>query len=150
MMNRRILAALSCSLGLMAAAHANADEKIAMLQPTEAMTAPAPSGYELGALSEFNQGYQAYFESDFQASMALFQYAAYDGSREAQEFLGLMYLGGNGVYPKLKANRANAVAWLEVAAKRGSQVATQTLEILNQGKDDYARFYLGTILVDNW
>jgi len=147
MMKRQILAAVICSLGVAAAAHANAEEKVAMLRPVQEVSPSSPSGYELGALSEFRQGYEAYFENDFQASLALFQYAAYDGSREAQEYLALMYLGGDGVYPKLKKSRADAVAWLQVASKRGSQVATQTLEILNQGKDDYARFYLGTVLM---
>jgi len=147
MMKRRIFAALFFSLGLIGTAPVHAQDKVAMLRPTEDLVAKAPSGYDLGAWSEFNQGYQAYMENDFDDSMRLFQYAAYDGSRDAQEFLALMYLGGEKTYPNVKRSRENAVAWLETAAKRGSKVAAQTLDILRQGNDDYARYYLGAVLM---
>ena len=147
MMKHRIYAALFFSLGLLGTAPVHAQDEVAMLKPSEDMVAKAPSGYDLGAWSEFNQGYQAYVENDFEASMYLFQYAAYDGSRDAQEFLALMYLGGEKMYPNVKKSREDAVAWLEVAAKRGSKVAMQTLAILRQGNDDYARYYLGAVLM---
>ena len=148
MMKRRIFAALFVTMGLAWVSPATyAQSKVAFLRPSAILTEKAPSGYDLGAWSEFTQGYQAYEENDFEASLALFQYAAYDGNRDAQEFLALMYLGGEGMYPNIRKNRKDAVAWLERAAKSGSQVAAQTLEILRQGNDNYARYYLGSVLM---
>lgn len=139
MLKRQSIAALSLVVGLAGGATATAQTNLVAFHPDTAASASAQA--------DFDQGYLAFERNDFRDALQLFKAAASRGNRNAEEFLALMYLSGERVYPNVPQNNQEAVAWLERAAVRGSDVAARTLGILRQSNDTYARYYLGSVLM---
>lgn len=139
MLKRHLIAALFAIIGLAGAANADESRQVAAYRPD---AAAIPS-----ARSEFEAGFRAYERNEFQASLRQFQSAAAQGDREAQEFLALMYMGGESVYKDVPHSRYDALAWLDRAAHNGSQVAVKTIELMKQGNDGYARYFLSSVLM---
>jgi len=139
MQKRHLVATLLASAWLAGAAIADEPRHVATYRPEPAAM---PS-----ARSEFEAGFKAYERNEFQASLRQFQTAAGHGDRQAQEFLALMYLGGESIYKDVPRSRYDALAWLDRAAHNGSLVAAQTLALMKEGNDGYARYYLGSVLM---
>lgn len=139
MLKRHLIAALFATMGFAGGAIADQPRQVAAYSP-DAVATPT-------ARSEFMAGFRAYERNEFQASLRQFQAAADLGDRQAQEFLALMYLGGESVYKDVPRSRYDALAWLDRAAHNGSQVAAKTLELMSEGKDGYARYFLASVLM---
>ena len=64
---------------------------------------------------KFLRGYKAYLKKDFKMALAQWKPLAEGGNANAQYFLGIMYLNGQGTIK----NWAEAANWFQVSAEQG-------------------------------
>lgn len=77
----------------------------------------------VSASDRYQQGIDAFARGDYQAAANIWLVEAYEGSRDAQFNLGVMYLEGKGV----SQNREDAIFWFSRAAEGGHTQAQYNL-----------------------